>query len=155
MPEIIRSWKLDSSLAKEWQKAADTWRMPYWGPSLDDDELPHALLFATVKIYLPTGASEQDHPNPFWAFGNPERNPNNRKYLSIAEILQSEEFWNTMKGTSDPSVERPPLRYYKRQRPQGHDQDDVQGPQETLSDGGNSSNVPIASFDPLSLLHQW
>ncbi|KAL7936597.1 hypothetical protein V8C35DRAFT_295919 [Trichoderma chlorosporum] len=79
MTEIINggSLNIDESSKAEWIQAATTWRLPYWDWARkqhynNNFAVPNLFTRDTVTIWLPNGVEQNNYPNPFWSFQNPE-----------------------------------------------------------------------------------
>ncbi|KAI2628592.1 common central domain of tyrosinase-domain-containing protein [Hypoxylon sp. NC1633] len=109
MKQIIDHWKLDASEAREWNRAADLWRLPYWDWARRQTynmefSLPYVLTLDIVTIYPPTGDTK--HPNPLWGFQNPEKGSDG-KPLPMGQMPPGKEKWNIRDDDSDPSQKLP------------------------------------------------
>ena len=71
MKEILSS-KVDKISPIEWQRAADTWRFPYW--DWTTSKLPDIVVHGnTLEIQTLDGSENTERVrNPFWQFSIPD-----------------------------------------------------------------------------------
>ncbi|RWA09877.1 hypothetical protein EKO27_g5246 [Xylaria grammica] len=102
MKEIIKCSSITKSKAREWNEAADTWRLPYWDWAQRQTynnlfSLPEVFTKETVRIYPEPGMTKtgdaRHYPNPLWGFENPEKGPD-CKPLKMGEMPADKKQWN-------------------------------------------------------------
>lgn len=77
MKELIKTMGIPAADLQEWNDAADTWRIPYWDWTKDQEYLngkpgiPKIFTTETLSILEPSGG-DRSHPNPLWLFYNPK-----------------------------------------------------------------------------------
>ena len=76
MKEIIRDFEASDEVMAEWNKAADTWRLPYWDWS--KEYVPKAVRTNELNIVAPVTRAEKVEgtlDNPLNKFTNPSGVP--------------------------------------------------------------------------------